>query len=100
MTEPTPEAGPRADPPIRLMLADVDGTLVTQEKVLTDRALEAVQQLRNAGILFAITSERPPRGMEMLIQPLDLQTPISAFNGGLIVNRDMTVIQQRVVPEQ
>ena len=38
------------------MLADVDGTLVTQEKVLTDRALEAVQLLRNAGILFAITS--------------------------------------------
>ena len=81
------------------MLADVDGTLVTQEKVLTDRALEAVQQLRDAGILFAITSGRPPRGMEMLIQPLDLNTPISAFNGGLIVNRDMTVSQQRVLPQ-
>ena len=85
--------------PIRLMLADVDGTLVTQEKVLTARTLEAVQQLRNAGILFAITSGRPPRGMEMLIQPLDLKTPISAFNGGLIVNRDMTVIEQRVLPQ-
>jgi hypothetical protein len=82
------------------MLADVDGTLVTQEKVLTDRALEAVQLLRAAGILFAITSGRPPRGMEMLIQPLDLQTPISAFNGGLIVNPDMTVIEQKVLPEQ
>ncbi len=38
--------------------------------------------------------------MEMLIEPLDLQTPISAFNGGLIVNRDMTVIEQKVLPEQ
>jgi Cof subfamily protein (haloacid dehalogenase superfamily) len=81
------------------MLADVDGTLVTQEKVLTDRALEAVKLLGNAGILFAITSGRPPRGMEMLSKPLDLQTPISAFNGGVIVNPDMTVIEEKILPE-
>ena len=86
-------------PPVRLMLADVDGTLVTQEKVLTDRAIAAVHRLHKAGILFAITSGRPPRGMAMLIEPLDLQTPIAAFNGGLLVNRDMTVIEQRVLPE-
>src|SRR5579872_7192340 len=85
--------------PIRLMLADVDGTLVTPDKVLTDRAIGAVHHLRDAGILFAITSGRPPRGMAMLVEPLDLQTPIAAFNGGLLVDRDMTVIEQRVVPE-
>jgi Cof subfamily protein (haloacid dehalogenase superfamily) len=82
------------------MLADVDGTLVTQDKVLTDRAVTAVHRLRAAGILFAITSGRPPRGMAMLIEPLDLQTPIAAFNGGLLVDRDMTVIEQRVIPER
>jgi len=85
--------------PIRLMLADVDGTLVTQDKVLTDRAIAAVHRLHDAGILFAITSGRPPRGMAMLVEPLDLQTPIAAFNGGLLVDRDMTVIEQRLVPE-
>ena len=42
-------------PPIRLFLADVDGTLVTNDKVLTDRAIAAVAKLRQAGILFAIT---------------------------------------------
>jgi Cof subfamily protein (haloacid dehalogenase superfamily) len=86
-------------PPIRLMLADVDGTLVTQDKVLTDRAIAAVPSQGAAGILLAITSGRPPRGMAMLVEPLDLQTPIAAFNGGLLVDRDMTVIEQRVVPE-
>ncbi len=84
---------------IRLVLADVDGTLVTQEKVLTDRAVDAVRKLGEAGILFAITSGRPPRGMSMLIEPLDISTPIAAFNGGLLVNRDMSVIEQRVLPE-
>jgi Cof subfamily protein (haloacid dehalogenase superfamily) len=85
---------------VRLFLADVDGTLVTQDKVLTDRAIDAVRRLGEAGILFAITSGRPPRGMSMLIEPLDITTPIAAFNGGLLVNRDMSVIEQRVLPEE
>jgi Cof subfamily protein (haloacid dehalogenase superfamily) len=88
-----------SDSSIKLVLADVDGTLVTPDKVLTDRAVDAVRKLGEAGILFAITSGRPPRGMSMLIEPLNLTTPIAAFNGGLIVNRDMSVIEQRVLPE-
>jgi Cof subfamily protein (haloacid dehalogenase superfamily) len=87
------------DARVKLMLADVDGTLVTQDKVLTDRAIAAVHELHDAGVIFAITSGRPPRGMAMLIEPLDLQTPIAAFNGGLLVDRDMNVIEQRVLPE-
>ncbi|HYM44915.1 MAG TPA: Cof-type HAD-IIB family hydrolase [Solirubrobacteraceae bacterium] len=83
---------------IRLLLADVDGTLVTPEKVLTDAAIAAVRRLDDAGVLFALTSGRPPRGMSMLIDPLDLRTPIAAFNGGLLVDRDMSVIEQRTIP--
>jgi Cof subfamily protein (haloacid dehalogenase superfamily) len=85
---------------IKLLLADVDGTLVTPDKVLTDRAVDAVRRLGEAGILFAVTSGRPPRGMSMLIEPLNLTTPIAAFNGGILVNRDMSVIEQRVIPEE
>jgi len=81
------------------MLADVDGSLVTNDKVLTDEAIAAVHTLRDADVLFAITSGRPPRGMEMLIGPLDLQTPIAAFNGGMLIDRDMKVIEQHVLPE-
>jgi Cof subfamily protein (haloacid dehalogenase superfamily) len=85
---------------IRLLLADVDGTLVTQEKVLTERAIDAVHRLHDADIMFAVTSGRPPRGMEMLIEPLALRTPISAFNGGLIVEPDMRVIEQKTIPDE
>jgi Cof subfamily protein (haloacid dehalogenase superfamily) len=85
---------------VRLLLADVDGTLVTPEKVLTDRAIAAVHKLHDAGVLFAITSGRPPRGMAMLIEPLDLRTPIAGFNGGVLVDRDMTVQEQRVLPPE
>jgi Cof subfamily protein (haloacid dehalogenase superfamily) len=88
---------PRASK-ISLVLADVDGTLVTDDKVLTPRAGAAVKALHAAGIGFAITSGRPPRGMAMLIDPLGLRTPIAAFNGGVFVTPDMSVIEQRVLP--
>jgi Cof subfamily protein (haloacid dehalogenase superfamily) len=89
-----------APPPIRLLLADVDGTLVTPDKVLTDRAVAAVRALGQAGIAFAITSGRPPRGMSMLVEPLEITLPMAAFNGGILVDRDLTVIEQRVIPEE
>lgn len=82
---------------ISLVLADVDGTLVTEEKVLTKRAQSAVTSLREAGIRFAITSGRPPLGMATLIHALDLDTPIAGFNGGLFVNRDLAILAQRTL---
>jgi Cof subfamily protein (haloacid dehalogenase superfamily) len=88
------------EPPIRLLLADVDGTLVTPAKELTRQAIAAVRELGEAGVLFALTSGRPPRGMEMLIEPLDVQTPIAAFNGGLVVDREMQTLQQHTLPRE
>jgi Cof subfamily protein (haloacid dehalogenase superfamily) len=78
---------------IRLVLSDVDGTLVTRDKVLTPASLDVVRDLRAAGIAFAITSSRPPRGLRMYIEPLDLKVPIAGLNGGLYVNPDLTVIE-------
>ena len=83
---------------ISLVLADVDGTLVTEQKVLTEQAQNAVRALRGAGIRFAITSGRPPRGMAMLFDALKLDTPIAGFNGGLFVKRDLTILEQKTVP--
>jgi hypothetical protein len=83
---------------IRLLLADVDGTLVDPQKRLTDAAVEAVRKLHDADVLFAVTSGRPPKGMQMLIDPLDIQSPIAGFNGGIFVDRNMTVIEQNVLP--
>jgi Cof subfamily protein (haloacid dehalogenase superfamily) len=86
--------------PIRLLLADVDGTLVTPQKVLTDASIAAVRKLNDAGVLFALTSGRPPRGMAMLLDPLDIRTPIAGFNGGLLVDRDMSIIEERTIPRE
>lgn len=82
---------------IRLLLADVDGTLVTQEKILTKAAIAAADDLRRAGITLAITSGRPPRGMAMLVTPLKLDGVIAGFNGGVYVNPDMSVVESHTL---
>ena len=85
--------------PIKMVIADVDGTLVTQEKVLTKRAAEAVLRLHDAGIQFSITSGRPPKGMAMLIEPLKLVQPLAAFNGGVLIQPDLkSVVDQHFLP--
>jgi Cof subfamily protein (haloacid dehalogenase superfamily) len=82
---------------IRLLLADVDGTLVTKDKVLRAAAKAAARELLHAGIALAVTSGRPPRGMSMLIQPLALQGAIAGFNGGVFVNPDLSVIESHTL---
>jgi Cof subfamily protein (haloacid dehalogenase superfamily) len=83
---------------VRLVVADVDGTLVTPDKILTARARTVVRRIIEAGIGFTITSGRPPLGMKMLIDELQLEDPITAFNGGLVVRPDLSVIREHLVP--
>ncbi len=92
------DASAPAAQPIAGVLADVDGTLVTKSKALTPRAIEAIEELHERGVIFAITSGRPPRGMRMLVHPLEMRGPMAAFNGGIIVMPDMTIVDERAVP--
>jgi len=85
---------------IRLLIADIDGTLVTQEKVLTARSIEAVKRLRDLGVAFTITSGRPPLGMKMLIDELPLTAPAAAFNGGVFVHSDLSVMTQNFLRKE
>jgi Cof subfamily protein (haloacid dehalogenase superfamily) len=82
---------------VSLLVSDVDGTLLTPDKILTERARNVVLKLYDAGIKFAITSSRPPRGMSQLIEPLKISSPIAAFNGGVYVNPDLTLIREKVL---
>src|ERR1700735_4200438 len=83
---------------ISLVLADVDGTLVTEEKVLTPRAKAAVARLRGVGIRFAITSGRPPRGVAIVFPERQWDPPVAGFNGGLFVRNDLSIIEQKTLP--
>jgi Cof subfamily protein (haloacid dehalogenase superfamily) len=86
--------------PIRLVVTDVDGTLVRHDKTLHPETIKAARELREAGITLCLASSRSPRGMEMYLEPLGITTPHAGFNGGQIVAADnITILDALVIPE-
>lgn len=83
---------------ISLVVSDVDGTLLTRDKTLTDASRAAVQRLHEAGIGFTITSSRPTIGMRLLVEALRIALPVGPFNGSSIVDRQMNPIEQHLIP--
>jgi len=82
---------------ISLVLSDVDGTLVTKQKNITERTKEAVRSLKAAGIAFAVTSSRPPAGLASVVRELGITTPVAGFNGGMIVDQAGSTLRQWVL---
>lgn len=57
---------------IKLITIDVDGTLVTPLKRLTNKNIRAIQKARYAGVHIALASGRPYSGMKGLVERLGL----------------------------
>jgi Cof subfamily protein (haloacid dehalogenase superfamily) len=80
------------------VISDVDGTLMTDDKILTPLAQVAATELRANGIIFSIVSSRPPRGLQMLISSLGITAPVAGFNGGVLTSPDLSVISAHLLP--
>jgi Cof subfamily protein (haloacid dehalogenase superfamily) len=83
-------------PSIRLLVADIDGTLLTPDREVTEYSRQAISRLRTAGIGFTLASARPPLGMRMWVESLHIANPFVAFNGGMLVNPDFSVLEEHV----
>ena len=84
---------------VKLVVSDVDGTIVRTDKSVAPSTVEAAKRLEGAGIPLSIVSARPPRGMAYITQTLGLTGPLAGFNGGRMVGPDGAVLSEHVVPE-
>ncbi|APW39997.1 hydrolase Cof [Rhodoferax koreense] len=72
---------------IRLVVSDIDGTLVRHDKSLPDANIAAACRLAEAGIPMALISARPRSGMAWIAEALGIDGPCGAFNGGSLFDR-------------
>ncbi|XSC42514.1 HAD hydrolase family protein [Bradyrhizobium sp. RDT10] len=79
-------------------MSDVDGTPLTNEKILSGGARDAPRKLQAVGIGFTIVSSRPVIGMGFLIMPLAITLPVGVFNGSCIVDSRLKTIEQHFIP--
>lgn len=71
--------------PIRLLVSDVDGTLVRKDKSLAEATVDAAHRLEKASLTMTLISARPPSGILPMAKALGLTAPLGAFNGGTLV---------------
>jgi Cof subfamily protein (haloacid dehalogenase superfamily) len=74
-----------------LLLSDLDGTLLTTDKRVTDRTKKALAEFCGAGNVFAVCTGRDITSARLVYASLGLSLPgscIASFNGGLIIEAD------------
>jgi Cof subfamily protein (haloacid dehalogenase superfamily) len=83
----------------RLLVSDVDGTIVRHDRTLAPSTIAAALLLRQAGIRLALISSRPPGGLDVLRAPLALDTPCAGFNGALVQDEAGRTVAEHTIPE-
>lgn len=76
---------------VKLILVDIDGTLVNDDKKILNRTKKALIECQERGIKVVIASGRSPNGISNYAQELDLakyKNYISAQNGSILIKQD------------
>ncbi|KPJ22637.1 sugar-phosphatase [Streptococcus phocae] len=72
---------------IKLVAIDIDGTLITDDRRITDDVFQAIQQAKAQGVHVVIATGRPIAGVTPLLEELKLNQEgdfVITFNGGLV----------------
>ncbi len=71
---------------IRLVFIDLDGTLLSGPRLISDRARRTISSVREGGVEVVLVSSRPPRDIRPFHQQLQLHTPLISCGGALLWN--------------
>lgn len=82
----------------KLLLLDIDGTLLNSKKELPESAKRALRQARENGHDLAIATGRAPFMISELLKELGIDTYIT-FNGQYIVHKNEIVYTEALNPE-
>ena len=85
----------------RLLVVDVDGTLVGSDGEIAPGAAAAVARARAAGLPVALSTGRTPPACTGFLTELALTGPHIFFDGGLVLDpaADEPVLERRAAPE-
>lgn len=89
----------------KLLVLDVDGTLLNDEKEISKRTLNTLRKVQQAGVRIMLASGRPTYGLLPLAKTLELgiyNGYILSYNGGQVINaaNGEVIFERRISPEQ
>ena len=88
----------------KMLVLDVDGTLLNDEKEISKRTLTTLLKVQQMGVRIMLASGRPTYGLLPLAKKLELGTYngyILSYNGGQVINASNgeVVFERRINPE-
>lgn len=89
----------------KMLVLDVDGTLLNDEKMISKRTAHALRKVQQMGIRVMLASGRPTYGLLPLAKQLDLGSYdgfILSYNGGQVIkaSNGEVIFERRINPEQ
>lgn len=69
----------------KLLAADIDGTLLNNNREITERTKTAIYRAIDNGVIFTISSGRPIQGVEKVTRQLEADIPVITYNGAMII---------------
>ena len=69
---------------IRLVVCDIDDTLVHKELHLAENTREVIRELKDAGVRFTLATGRMPYRAEVFAREAELAVPYTANNGSIL----------------
>ncbi|MBS1494154.1 MAG: Cof-type HAD-IIB family hydrolase [Bacteroidetes bacterium] len=82
---------------IKLLVSDVDGTLVNNQNQIGELAKDLVAKLKKKNILFSLASQRIYSSLIPIASSLDIEIPLISLNGALVKGRNGTVLNKSVI---
>ena len=82
----------------RLICSDVDGTLIDGNEQITEENLQAIRQLKEKGIYFAISSGRMMNSVKLLSEHYGIASYKVCSNGAVVVDERGEILQAIPVP--
>ena len=76
-----------------IVFLDIDGTLLDSRHQVMPCTLNCLKNLHEKGIPIILCSARPPKGVNVVAEPLGLTGPAACYNGGLIIDQDLTILR-------
>jgi GntR family transcriptional repressor for pyruvate dehydrogenase complex len=71
---------------MRLIFIDLDGTLLSGPRHMSERVRRTIANVREGGVEIVLVSSRPPRTIRPFHQQLGLSSPLIACNGAVLWN--------------
>lgn len=70
--------------PYRLLVIDIDGTLVPEDKIVRPGVVAAIKAAQSRGVRVCLATGRQPRSAQRFVDVVGADPPTIVYNGGLL----------------